>query len=502
MKCVMVMFDTLCRHLLEPYGCRWTHTPNFTRLARRTVTFDTAYVCSMPCMPARRELHTGRPNFLHRSWGPLEPFDDSMPQLLRDGGIHSHLITDHYHYFEDGGCTYHTRYGTWEFFRGQEGDPWIGQVADPAIPPCVAPRSSGNRLWRQDWVNRSHLREEHELPQSRCFEAAGRFLRQNRGEDRWFLQVETFDPHEPFYSPRRYKDLYADHYNRYRASGGLHFDWPPYRRREGLTDEQIEHLRFEYASLLSMCDARLGDVLDWFDELSLWDDTMLIVNTDHGFLLGEREMLGKVWCPMYEEVARTPLFVWDPRSRQVDQRRSSLVQNIDLAPTILDFFGLDRPPDMLGVPLADTIAHDAPVRTAGLFGSYGRPVSVTDGRYVYMRSARADNTPLYEYTLMPTRMSSMFGVEDLRRTVGLAEPFSFTKGLQTLKIDAPGPSWAPADPMMKRDLLFDLHTDPGQLVSIDDPALERRMIGSMVDLMRRYDAPPEQYERLGLVEFC
>ena len=37
-------------------------------------------------MPARRELHTGRYNFLHRSWGPLEPFDDSMPQLLDDNG--------------------------------------------------------------------------------------------------------------------------------------------------------------------------------------------------------------------------------------------------------------------------------------------------------------------------------------------------------------------------------------------------------------------------------
>ncbi|MCB0088072.1 MAG: sulfatase-like hydrolase/transferase, partial [Caldilineaceae bacterium] len=69
MKAIMVMFDTLNRHMLPPYsapGDDWVHAPNFQRLAQRTVTFDNSYVGSMPCMPARRELHTGRLNFLHR----------------------------------------------------------------------------------------------------------------------------------------------------------------------------------------------------------------------------------------------------------------------------------------------------------------------------------------------------------------------------------------------------------------------------------------------------
>ena len=105
----MVMFDSLNRHMLPPYGCDWVHAPNFQRLAEKTLTFDSSYVCSMPCMPARRDLHTGRPNFLHRSWGPLEPFDDSMPSMLCEAGVSSHLITDHYHYFETGGSTYHAQ---------------------------------------------------------------------------------------------------------------------------------------------------------------------------------------------------------------------------------------------------------------------------------------------------------------------------------------------------------------------------------------------------------
>ena len=119
MKAILVMYDSLNRHMLPPYGNEWVKAPNFQRLAERSATFDNCYIGSMACIPARRELHTGRYNFLHRSWGPLEPFDDSMPNMLRREGIHTHLASDHPHYWEDGGATYHTRYSSWEFFRGQ-----------------------------------------------------------------------------------------------------------------------------------------------------------------------------------------------------------------------------------------------------------------------------------------------------------------------------------------------------------------------------------------------
>ena len=102
MKAIMLMFDSLNRHMLEPYGCKWTSTPNFRRLAEHTAVFDTCYVGSLPCMPARRELQTGRYNFLHRSWGPIEPYDICMPELLSRRGIYTHLISDHGHYWEDG----------------------------------------------------------------------------------------------------------------------------------------------------------------------------------------------------------------------------------------------------------------------------------------------------------------------------------------------------------------------------------------------------------------
>ena len=491
MKAIVVMFDSLNRHMLPPYGCDWTHAPNFKRLADRTVTFDRSYVCSMPCMPARRDFHTGRPNFLHRSWGPLEPFDDSVPQILSENGVSSHMISDHHHYWEDGGSTYHTKFSTWQFHRGQEGDPFIGQVADPPVVNATG----RNAAHRQDRVNRQFMRSEEDQPQAKTFRAAADFIRRNHNEDNWYLQIETFDPHEPFFSHPKFKKMYPEHYENY--DGPLH-DWPDYAPVQE-TREQIDHMRHEYASLLSMCDSKLGDVLDMMDELEMWEDTMLIVWTDHGFLLSEHDCWAKCWMPFFEEVSHTPFFAWDPRSGKKGERRDCLVQpSIDLGPTLLDFFGIELTNNMTGKVLGGVFEKDQEVREAAIFGQFGLQVNVTDGRYVYMRSyERPENDPLYDYTLMPTHMNKAFSVDELAGKIELAEPFGFTKGCQTMKI--PG-----GRIMLGRRIheygtaLYDLKEDPKQENPISDPANEERMIGLLKNVMASCEAPSEQYERLGI----
>ena len=494
MKAIMVMFDSLNRHMLPPYGCDWVQAPNFQRLAKRAVTFDTSYVCSMPCMPARRELHTARPNFLHRSWSPLEPFDDSIPALLSQQGVYTHLVSDHYHYWEDGGCTYHNRYNSWEFMRGQEGDRWMGQVTDPPIGNAVGRNADQSAMSRHDRVNRQFMRREADQPQPQTFAAGLDFIRRNREADRWFLQIETFDPHEPFFTQPEYQELYRNLIGD--GTQPLN-DWPGYGHSgdKSLAPAPAQ-LRGHYAALVTMCDRQLGKVLDLMDELNLWDDTMLMLWTDHGFLLGEHDCWAKVVMPFYEEISHTPFFVWDPRCRKAGERRRALVQPaLDLGPTLLGFFGVPGTADMQGRDLAATIAADQPVREAGLFGIYGGQVNVTDGRYVYMRAPQdRRNAPLFNYTLMPANMRGMFGVKELQ-AAKLAPPFSFTKGCPLLRV--PGSPWM-LDEMVWRTLLYDLATDPKQERPLNDAKIEQRMIEHLVRLMRENDAPAEQYQRLGL----
>ena len=497
MKAIMVMFDSLNRHMLPPYGCDWVHAPNFQRLAERAVTFDNYYIASMPCMPARRELHTGRYNFLHRSWGPLEPFDDSMPEILRENGVHSHLITDHMHYFEDGGGTYHTRYRSWECNRGQEGDFWKGHVEpDFPIPERTYPntRDHSVQMWPQEFINRRYMPTVEQHFQTRTFNDGLHFIHSNAHADNWYLQIETFDPHEPFFSHPEFKALYPHEYD------GPHFDWPPYNRVEE-SEEMVQHAIFEYAALLSMCDDSLGRVLDAMDELNLWEDTLLIVNTDHGYLLNEHGWWGKARMPWYNEMANTPLFIWDPRSGKRGERRQSLVQMIDLPATLLEYFSLKRPPDMLGQPLGITIADDTPVRQYALFGAHGSHVNITDGRYVYMRGVAGErNLPLNEYTLMPTHIRWRFTPEELRGMT-LVPPFSFTKGCSLLRIETRQPHSHVVDlEFLFQNFLWDTETDPKQEHPLEDAELERHLCQEMVKLMRANDAPLEQFERLGLGE--
>ncbi|TXK83974.1 sulfatase [Paenibacillus sp. N3.4] len=486
MKAVMLMFDSLNKHMLPSYGCDWIHAPNFNRLSELTVTFDKCYAGSLPCMPARRELHTGRYNFLHRSWGPLEPFDDSMIGLLRKQGIYTHLTTDHVHYFEDGGATYHGRYNSWEFARGQEGDPWKGQVENPTIPENLSGPKLGD-LWRQDWVNRQYLDSEEKMPLAVTIRQGIEFMEKNQDTDRWFLTMEAFDPHEPFFTQQKYKDLYPHVYE------GKHFDWPDYGKVKE-QPEEVQHAIYEYAALVSMCDEYLGQVLDAFDKYNLWKDTMLIVNTDHGFLLGEHQWWGKNIQPFYNEIANIPLYIWDPRYETKSVRSDALVQTIDLAPTLLDYFGVPIPDDMQGHPLSSVIEQNAQIREAALFGIHGGHVNCTDGRYVYMRAPHTiNNAPLYEYTLMPTHMHTMFSPQELKG-MELAEPFSFTKGCQVMKLNAS----TYLNPYVYGDLLFDLEQDSTQKTTLDDTEVELRMIRLMSQLMVEQDAPREQFERVGI----
>ena len=505
MKTVFVLFDSLNRHILGCYGGKRVPTPNFDRLAARSMVYDRHYVGSLPCMPARRDLLTGRLTFLHRSWGPLEPFDNAFAELLKEKDVHSHLVTDHYHYWEDGGATYHNRYSTYEFIRGQECDVWKAMMQ----PQVERLREKYHYLRQQDSydipggktgssarnfdayvVNREFIREESEFPSVQCFAGGLEFLDRNRDEDNWFLQIETFDPHEPFYAPERFKKPFDTGWR------GPILDWPRYGRVDDLPEE-AEELRANYYAVVSLCDFLLGQLLDYFDEHDMWKDTALVVTSDHGFLLGEHDFWAKIRMHLYEEISHIPLFIHDPRS-PAPGRSNRLTQAIDLAPTILDLYGVAPPPETEGFSLLREGKRDAL-----LFGYFGGAVNVTDGRYTYHRFPdNLDTQEIYQYTVMPTHIRSRFTPKELSSAT-LAEPFGWTKDVPLLKVPVTKESpmynvYGPGTLIENDTRLYDLASDPGQNMPIKDPDIEARMIKLMRDLMAKNEAPAEAFTRLGL----
>jgi len=503
MKVIFVLQDSLIRAALGCYGGTSIPTPNFDRLARRGITFDQHYAGSLPCMPARREMHTGRMNFLHRSWGPLEPFDDSIAEILQANGIYTHLISDHYHYWEDGGSSYHNRYNSWEFIRGQEWDKWKAMVEPPLErfrrdfhPMQFSETRTDGRV--QHLVNREFMRDEQDYCTPRSYDAAFDFLETNRDADNWFLHIELFDPHEPFHAPERFRKMFPTGYE------GPVMEWPRYKKVEETAGEVAE-IRANYAALLAMCDEYFGRLLDYMDEHNMWDDTALVMTTDHGILLGEHEWWIKCRMPFYDEVAHIPMVIYHPEFAQhAGERRSALTQTIDLMPTFLDWFDVDIPHRVEGHRLNNTLAKDEKVRDAAIFGMFGAATNIADGRYVYFRYPE-DMTAheLYEYTLMPMRQKSLMDKDDLRGAT-LTESFAFTDGVPVLKLparrNAAGqPSGHPGQGAYDdtATVLYDMSADPGQATPIDDPAVVQRLETSMVDILTRNEAPPEAFTRLG-----
>lgn len=501
MRTVFLLFDSLNRHMLSPYGGSAIPTPNFERLAARTAIFDKHYVGSMPCMPARRDILTGRLGFLHRSWGPVEPFDVCFTEeLMKQKGTYSHLATDHFHYWEDGGATYHNRYDSCDLIRGQEGDGWVG-IANPDWADLKKrfhhkqyserPRSYP----RMNMMNRERIRAEEDFPTRKTVQAGLDFIERNRSGDNWFLQIECFDPHEPFQAPDRFKEPFRSGWN------GPIRDWPAYDRLTESDDEAAE-LRANYAASLAHCDELLGRILDVFDAHDLWEDTALIVTTDHGFLLGEHEWWAKNRMNLYEELARLPLFLHDPRNPKPGTRIDALTQTPDLCRTFMDLFDAEPGEQMQGLSLVPML-DGAPGHDAVLFGFYGGAANVTDGRYTYFRYPDDLRTQeLYQYTLMPTHIFDFFADAELEQAE-LSPPLSFTRNMPVLRVPVHESAvmhgaYGPGSMKETQTVLYDLATDPDQATPLSDPEAERRMSGLLATLMAEVDAPPEAFRRLGL----
>ena len=138
------------------------------------------------------------------------------------------------------------------------------------------------------------MTEEADFPSVKCLEAGFEFLDRNRNADNWLLQIETFDPHEPFFAPERLRERFKTDYI------GPILDWPRYER---VTEpqEEIDEMRANYMALLALCDEHLGRLLDYFDEHDMWKDTALVSRPTMVFSLAN--MIGgrRTASPVYEE---------------------------------------------------------------------------------------------------------------------------------------------------------------------------------------------------------
>lgn len=483
MNVIVILMDSLNSHFLKTYGNEWVKTPNIDRLAARSVLFDRHYIGSMPCMPARHDIWTGKLEFLWRPWGPVDPGEVTLPMRLR-GKVVTQLVTDHYHFFERGGETYHIDFDGWEFIRGHENDPWVTQPNDIAVRDCF-------ERYRR---NMRRMKTEADFTSPRTFQASADWLEDNHHQhERFLLFIDEFDPHEPFHSSEPYNSMYGDEWD------DIPFFWPTYGPNR-YTERELSHLRAQYAGKLTMADQWLGRVLDKLDEHDLWRDTLVILTTDHGHFLGEKEWVGKGIFPHYQPIAHIPLLIAAPGVPA--GRSQALTTTVDLAATVLDAFG-EEAGGLDGRSILPLLSGEAEkIRNWALYGTFGAYVHVTDGKYVYLRSPESENNdPLYIYRLT-WNTAPWWGVPipDERLEMGKYLPHEDRmvtrmrlsehdkQRLQVIKRWIPEPTQ-----------LHDIETDPEQKTDLSgDPALHGKYKRLLASALEEAGCPPEQFTRLAL----
>ena len=506
MKAILILIDSVCRRLLDCYGSKEpAYTPNLDRLARQGTVFENHWVGSAPCMPARRDLMTGRLNFLEKPWGGIEPYDLPLPKLLDRAGVFSHIVTDHYHYIRVGGENYLNAFSTYDLVRGQEKDPWqLHPRADGSFP--ARPKQHLGQFSPHHEDNMACFTDETEYPTPVTMTRAAAWLEQNAEADNFFLWAEGFDPHEPFDVPQKYLDLYKDEAE---VDEGEPNYWPPYEPNT-YTEEETKHIRVRYKALLSMTDAYIGKIFEVMDRHDLWKDTMVIFTADHGYMLGEHGYWSKNYMPAYNEVFQIPLLIWHPESSVT--RVSGLTQNIDIYPTLADLFGADMknvPVPVTGKDLLPVLTGEKKsVRDEIIYGYFGKSVNYTDGRYTYFRAAKEkSNRPLNVYTAMPSTAGKYYGLDSIdpkdyaRIGFGKLEYTDYPLyriPAEIVNITASSGGFTPRSEDNAKSLLFDLETDPNQEHPLSDRETENRCIERLIRCMRENFAPAEQYERLDL----
>ena len=492
---IVVLLDSLNRHMLGAYGGREFATPHIDAFAKRSVKFESHFAGSLPCIPARHDLLCGSLDFLWRPWGSIEIWERPLTAYLRAKGIVSMLISDHPHLFEVGGENYHTDFYAWDYQRGHESDPWKTRPDDSWIGAPLF----GRQFTPYD-NSRGYLREQEDFPGPRTMAAAARWIDENAGyHDRFFLFVDEFDPHEPFDTPEPYASMYDDSWE------GAHLIWPPYMQgaveRGVLTDRQAHQVRACYGSKLTMIDHWFGKVIEAIERHALWDDTAVIVCTDHGHYLGEKDIWGKPGVPAFEPLGHIPLMIAWPNVMATT--RSALTTTVDIFATIADVFNVQVDHRTHGESLVPLLHDESELaREFLLSGVWGREVHLIDGRYKYARAPANDNAPLSlwsnRWSTMPIparpeiRLPAPDGRATLDRMPGSKVPVVRQPFLQGDLL----PYWAMGP--FSGSHLYNLYEDPGEDENLSGSTIEKDLADRLREALIEIEAPGDQLERLGL----
>ncbi len=331
-------------------------TPNLDALAGSGALFDNAFCNNPVCMPSRMSLLTGQyPSALGISTNGIELPEDvpTLHKILKPYGYHAanigklhfknHSTRDH--------REPHPDYGFDTLILSDEPGcyedayiKWVRERAPDQVENCrvgTPPSWRGTPINKARGAHQPYVFEGPEDMTQAAFvaEETVHFIHQHRHEP-FFCIAGIYAPHAPLNPPQRFVDMYDP------------ATLPLPARNEGenfadLSDDEWRVVKAYYYALITHIDDQVGRILAALDDAGLREDTIVIFTSDHGEHLGDHGRVGK-GAPGLDSCAHVPLIVSAPGRIEAGQRHGELIEGVDVAPTILDWCGVQVPPFFQG----------------------------------------------------------------------------------------------------------------------------------------------------------
>jgi len=367
MNIVLVIFDSLRKDCVGVYGSSpWgrLRTPHFDVFARESLVMTRAFPESLPTLPARRAVYTGRRVYpFHHAdfrlkgdfvgapgWGPIPEDQPTLAEYLHESGYRTALISDVYHMFKPS-KNFTRGFDQWSFLRGQETDPARSgpRLTQDQIDHWL-PKEMQNEhtvAFIQQCIMNIHDRtKEEDYFAPRVLREASIWLEQNQDAPRFFLTVESFNPHEPWLVPSHYRRMYSKEESQEQVKSG-------YADTSALDKKLMDRTRANYSGAVTLCDRWFGFFMETMDVLGLLNNTAVIFTADHGHSLGDRNYLGKRGYPSGPEVYDVPLLVRFPGAKHAGAKSDLFVQHHDIAAAILQLAGVQPTRKIDGISFLD-----------------------------------------------------------------------------------------------------------------------------------------------------
>ena len=343
------------RPLLNSYGHSQMHTPNLDKLASEGVQFNQAYVNIAVCGASRASILTGirgSTNRFYHYYAKAEtdvPNVVTLPQILRENGYRtasfgkiSHHADDNREDWDDFGSFRHqSDYQNKESILKQKNTtkivPHSGKNAGPPFEYAdVSDESYNDGKLTEAVINQLKIYKKSNQP--------------------FFLAVGYVSPHLPFIQPSKYGDLYKKNdlvFSKQKTPPvnapprSIAHDWTELRNgytdiplKGPLSNQMEEDLIKSYYASVSYTDALVGKLINTLESLQMRENTTIVFWSDHGFFLGEHGM----WCKhhTFQEAIHVPLIISSPGMKK-NVTTNSMVEYVDLYPTLCDIAGIDPP---------------------------------------------------------------------------------------------------------------------------------------------------------------